>query len=80
MITKGEGGEGETGKLGNWETGIDIYALCCASLLSCVRLFVTPWTAACQAPLSVGILQARILRRVAMTFSNIHSTIYKIDN
>ena len=24
-----------------------------AKLLSCVRLFVTPWTAACQAPLSL---------------------------
>ena len=23
-------------------------------LLSCVRLFATPWTAACQAPLSMG--------------------------
>ena len=26
-----------------------------------VQLFVTPWTVVCQAPLSVGILQARIL-------------------
>ena len=24
--------------------------------LSCVRPFVTPWTVACQAPLSMGIL------------------------
>ena len=30
------------------------------------QLFVTPWTVACQAPLSVGILQARILEWVAM--------------
>ena len=29
--------------------------------LSHVRLFATPWTVACQDPLSVGILQARIL-------------------
>ena len=29
--------------------------------LSRVRLFVTPWTVACQTPLSMGILQARIL-------------------
>ena len=29
--------------------------------LSCVQLFVTPWTAACQAPLPMGIFQARIL-------------------
>ena len=28
--------------------------------LSCVRLFATPWTIACQAPLSMGFLQARI--------------------
>ena len=31
-----------------------------------VRLFVTPGTTACQAPLSMGILQARILEWVAM--------------
>ena len=34
--------------------------------LSRVRLFVTPWTVALQAPLSMGILQARILEWVAM--------------
>ena len=28
--------------------------LCCASLRSSVRLFGTPWTVACQAPLSMG--------------------------
>ena len=33
--------------------------------LSHVRLFVTPWTVARQAPLSMGILQARILEWVA---------------
>ena len=41
----------------------------CACIWSCfshVRLFATPWTAACQAPLSTGILQARILEWVAM--------------
>ena len=43
--------------------------LCCAWFLSCVWLFVTPWTAACQAPLSMGILQARILEWVAMSSS-----------
>ena len=36
------------------------------SHFSCVRLFATPWTIACQAPLSMGILQARILEWVAM--------------
>ena len=32
-------------------------------------LFVIPWTVVCQAPLSVGILQARILEWVAMPVS-----------
>ena len=31
-----------------------------------VQLFVTPWTVALQAPLSMGILQARILEWIAM--------------
>ena len=35
-------------------------------LLSCVQLFVTLWTIACQAPLSMGVFQARILESVAM--------------
>ena len=30
-----------------------------AQLLSRVQLFVTPWTVACQAPLSMGFPQAR---------------------
>ena len=42
-----------------WLTG-------CAQLLSCVRLFATPWTEARQIRLSMGILQARVLQRVAM--------------
>ena len=33
-----------------------------AQLLSCVRLFETLWTVACQTPLSVGVFQARILQ------------------
>ena len=37
--------------------------------LSCIRLFATPWTVARQAPLSMGILQARILGWVAMPSS-----------
>ena len=44
-------------------------AVCCAQLLSCVRLFVTPCTIAHQALLSTGILQARILEWVAMPSS-----------
>ena len=39
--------------------------LCCALSLSYVRLFETPWTVACPAPLSMGILQAGILQWVA---------------
>ena len=39
---------------------------CCAQSLSRVRLFLTPWTIAHQALLSMGILQARILEWVAM--------------
>ena len=41
----------------------------CAELLSRVRLFEAPWTVARQAPLSMGILQARILEWVAMPSS-----------
>ena len=36
------------------------------SHFSRVQLFVTPWTVACQAPLSMRTLQARILEWVAM--------------
>ena len=38
-------------------------------LVSHVHLFVTPWTVACQAPLSMDILQVRILEWVAISFS-----------
>ena len=37
--------------------------------LSGVQLFVTPWTIACQAPLSMGILQTRLLEWVVMPSS-----------
>ena len=40
----------------------------CLVAQSCLTL-VTPWTVACQAPLSMGILQARILEWVAIPFS-----------
>ena len=33
---------------------------CAVLSLNCVQLFVTPWTVALQAPLSMRILQARI--------------------
>ena len=37
-------------------------------LLSCVQLFVTPWTITCQAPPSMGFPWARILEWVAIPF------------
>ena len=39
-------------------------------LLSHVRLFVTLWTVAYQAPVSMGFFQARVLEWVASSFSN----------
>ena len=39
------------------------------SSFSRVWFFVTPWTVACQAPLSMGILQARILEWVVVSSS-----------
>ena len=41
-------------------------AKCTRLSLSHVRLFVTPWTMASQAPLSMGLFQARIFKWVAM--------------
>ena len=41
----------------------------CAYSLSLVQLFVIPWTVTCHAPMSMGILQARIRERVAMPSS-----------
>ena len=46
--------------------------MCCA-VLSYVQLFGTPQTVAHQAPLSMGILQARILEFVAMPSSRVSS-------
>ena len=43
----------------------------CAKLLSRVRLCVTLWAVALQAPLSMGILQARILGWAAMPSSSL---------
>ena len=42
-----------------------IILLFCLVTQSCLTL-PTPWTVACQAPLSMGILQARILEWVAL--------------
>ena len=47
-----------------------ISRMCCVLSCSVVsKFFVTPWTVAYQAPLSMGILQARILEWVAVSFS-----------
>ena len=47
---------------------LSILHMCSASSLT-VQLFTTPWTIAHQAPLFVGILQARILKWVAIPSS-----------
>ena len=49
--------------------GINILKMCYAQSLSHVRVFATPWTVVCHAPLSMGILQVRILEWVAMPSS-----------
>ena len=41
--------------------------LLCARVFSCVWLFVTPWTVACQVALSIGF--PRLLEGVAISFS-----------
>ena len=46
---------------------LDIFSSC--DVKRAAGLFVILWTAAYQAPLSMGILQARILKWVAMPFS-----------
>ena len=43
--------------------------VCACQVTSVLSNSATPWTIACQAPLSVGILQARILEWVAMPSS-----------
>ena len=40
---------------------MSMYHACMLSCLSCVQLFATPQTVVHQAPLTMGILQARIL-------------------
>ena len=46
-----------------------VFSSCVLNLFSHVWLFVPPWTLACQTPLSLGVLQARILEWVAMPSS-----------
>ena len=38
----------------NWRRSRKAFSFLCVSMLSHVWLFVTPWTIACQAPLSMG--------------------------
>ena len=47
--------------------------MCCCLVIVLSDSFVTPWTAACQAPLSVGFFQARILEWVAIPCSRGYS-------
>ena len=49
--------------------GLRMLGCVCAYSLSCVRPFATRWPVARQAPLSMVILRARILERVAIPFS-----------
>ena len=49
-------------------TKLGIKGACCA-VLNPVRLFAPPWTVACQAPLSMGILQVRIQEWLAIPSS-----------
>ena len=42
---------------------------CVLSCFSCIQLFVTLWTVPHQAPLSMGILQARILEWATISCS-----------
>ena len=52
----------------HWDTWEALHLVCCA-VLSYGELFATPWTVARQAPLSIGILQARILEWIVMPSS-----------
>ena len=50
----------------HWSLYIHQWYACVLSRFSHIWLFVIPWTIACQDSLSMGILQARILKWVAM--------------
>ena len=72
MLGKTEGKEKgmREGEMLGWHHRLSVHAAAAAAqLLSRVRLFATPWTVAPQAPLSMGILQARILEWVAISSS-----------
>ena len=50
-------------------TKLACFCACVLGHVSRVHLYVTLWTIACQAPLSMGILQTSILQWVAMPSS-----------
>ena len=57
-------------KVGEFECShvlLNLYHSACAQSLRHVQLFATPWTIACQAPLSTGVFQATILEWVAIS-------------
>jgi len=54
-------GKGSGGKLPRSDCWLSSSLRCMLSCFSPIQLFVTQWTVAHQAPLSMGILQARIL-------------------
>ena len=53
----------------NYRNVLIIKNVCCVLSHSVVSDSAASWTVACQTPLSTGILQARILEWVAMSFS-----------
>ena len=52
----------------HWERGLSAPGLWWFNRSVVSNCFETPWSAACQAPLSMGTLQARILQWVAIPF------------
>ena len=53
-----------------FDDSADVYNLISgSSAFSCVQFFATLWTVVCQAPLSMGISQARILEWIAISCS-----------
>ena len=70
-------GQGEGGT--NGESNIETYTLL-LSHFSCVRLLATPWTAAYQAPPSMGFSRQEYWSGVPLPSPNIYYTIYKIDS
>ena len=58
----------EDTQFGIWRFELHNSKVCVCVSLSHLQLFATPWTVARQAPLTLGILQARILEWVSMPF------------